>query len=719
MLPKGYEQGRLRPYAVSDVPKDVLQRARLTLVDHFYVFALFSAAILVRLYKLPSPSAVVFDEVHSGDFVNEYYHQRFFLDVHPPLAKLMYYALAVLFGYDGTFDFDAIGDHYTATVPFVAMRLMSGIMGVLTVPLTYLVLRNTYCGSVAAGFGAVLVMLENSLITQSRFMFLDSPLMFFMVLSMYFYSVFCNTRAFSGGWYASLAMTGVALGCVCSVKLSGLFTYVWFGILTVMQLWTLLGDQKVSDLVWIKHLVVRAVCLVVVPVTVYLSVFAVHFNIVKFEGQGAGPMTPRFKSTLQGFDKITNQPVEVVYGSTITLKHKEMGGYLHSHKFNYKGGSKEQQVTLYSFHTDYNNQWEIHPKNKRTESQLKEQIKPIKNGDIVRLFHKSTGKYLHVTDNRPPLTEKDYANEVSCDGDKDLLGDINYEFKVKILDKAEHSQTDLPLIKLRATESVFQLFHQGTRCSLVSHLGKLPKWAFGQNEVLCINEPTIPNTLWYIETNSHPMLNNDDSHARVDYGHYLFLQKFIEYHQVVFRYNSQMTDAHDYSSRPETWPFLLRGVNYYSAAGQHIYFLGNMAIYYFGIAAVVFIGLKQVGNVVTYLNPFSVPNETQNVKAFYSNTMACLMGFFVHYYPYFLFDRQLFLHHYLPALYMLIMMVVYFVEYQLSKRKLGYVVMVMILGAAAMCWYTMVPITYGIGWSRLECVGARWYSSWDIDCSVY
>lgn len=723
MLPEGYQQGRWRPYAISEVPHMMISKAQLTLVDHCFIFALFSAAILVRLYKLPDPQAIVFDEVHTGDFVNEYFHGRFFLEIHPPLAKLMYYGVALAFGYDGSFDFNGIGDHYTTEVPYVPMRLMSGIMGVISVPLTYLVLRNTYCGVVSAGFGAVLVMLENSLITQSRLMFLDSPLIFFMVLALYFYTKFYNSKTFSFTWYAYLFMTGITLGAVCSVKLSGLFTYIWFGILTAMHLWTLLGDLKVSDLMWWKHVVIRAVCLVIVPATVYFSVFAVHFNILNQVGQGAGPMSAQFKSTLQNFDKITNQPVEVVYGSSVTIKHQQMGGYLHSHLFNYKGGSGEQQVTLYPFHTDYNNEWEIHPKNKRTDAQLKEKVRPIKDGDIVRLFHKATGKYLRANDKRPPITEKDYANEVSCAGDKDLLGDINYEFKIRILDKAAHSKNDLPLIKLRATESIFQLFHQGTRCSLVSHKGKLPSWGFGQNEVLCINEPTIPNTLWSIETNSHPMLNNDPLYARVDYGKYLLFQKLIEYHKVIFKFNNQMTDAHEYSSRPETWPLLLRGVNYYSDSihHQHVYYLGNLAIYYFGMAAVIFIGLKQAGHILVWLNPFKIPNETANVSAFYRNTMTFLIGFVVHYQPYFHLDRQLFLHHYLPALYMLIMIVVYFIEYQISKRPAGYILMVMILGAAIYCYISMIPVTYGVllGWTAQSCVKAAWYPTWDLDCSVY
>ncbi|EGV66292.1 hypothetical protein CANTEDRAFT_112908 [Yamadazyma tenuis ATCC 10573] len=538
-----------------------------------------------------------------------------------------------------------------------------------------------------------------------------------------------NSTAFSGRWHANWLLTGVFLGLACSSKSSGLLTYGWIGILAFLQLWTVLGDLEVSDFGWWKHLVARIVYLVGVPFTIYLAAFSLHFHALPNVGPGAGPMTPQFKATFKDYDTIRKEPVEVVYGSTVTLKHNEVGKYLHSHPFNYKTGSKEQQVTLYSYHTDYNNEWEIHPKTKRTDMRLFDQVNPIKNGDVVRLFHKATGKFLHVNNVRPPITEKDYANEVSCNGTRDLLGDINYEFKIHILDKKPHSKNNLPNIKLRATESVFQLFHQGTRCSLVAHQGKLPGWAFGQNEVLCINQPTIPNTLWYVEYNSHPMLDKDQSSERVNLGGLTFWKKFVEYQKVMWMFNKGMGGSHEYGSRPEAWPFLIRGTNYYSTdarvktadePGSHIYYFGNLAIYYFGVMAILFIGLKQVFYLINHLNPFMLPNETTNVSMFYQATMETILGYVVHYQPYFMMERELFLHHYLPAIYFCILTVTYFVEYQISKRKLfGYILVGVIGGLSLGCFVYFSPLIYGTDWSREACREAKWIGSWDFDCRTY
>ena len=50
-----------------------------------------------------------FDEVHFGGFASKYIRQSFFMDVHPPLAKLLITLAAFVGGFDGEFDFKDIG----------------------------------------------------------------------------------------------------------------------------------------------------------------------------------------------------------------------------------------------------------------------------------------------------------------------------------------------------------------------------------------------------------------------------------------------------------------------------------------------------------------------------------------------------------------------------------------------------------------------------------
>jgi dolichyl-phosphate-mannose-protein mannosyltransferase len=91
---------------------------------------------------------------------------------------------------------------------------------------------------------------DNALVTQSRLILLDSPLIFFTALTALSFSCFTNqqelgpTHAFGGPWWFWLVFTGLSLGATLSVKWVGLFTMAWVGSLTALQLWVLLGDSK-------------------------------------------------------------------------------------------------------------------------------------------------------------------------------------------------------------------------------------------------------------------------------------------------------------------------------------------------------------------------------------------------------------------------------------------------------------------------------------------
>ena len=65
-------------------------------------------AAFVRLFRISQPDSVVFDEVHFGKFAARYIKTRYFVDVHPPLAKLLITLAAWVFGFEGHFDFEDI-----------------------------------------------------------------------------------------------------------------------------------------------------------------------------------------------------------------------------------------------------------------------------------------------------------------------------------------------------------------------------------------------------------------------------------------------------------------------------------------------------------------------------------------------------------------------------------------------------------------------------------
>lgn len=271
------------------------------------LFAVVVVALIVRLWKIGQPSSVVFDEVHFGGFASKYIKQRFFMDVHPPLAKMLIALVAWLAGFDGDFDFKDIGREYLVgehtPVPYVAMRSLCALLGVAVVPLSYLTLRALSLRATTALVGALLVTFENGLIIQSRLILLDSPLLFFTALTVFCWTTFCNEEKrapFTRRWWAWLAATGLSLGAVASCKWVGLFTIATIGVSVIAQLWTHLGDVRQPVRTLSQHFLARAICLIALPIIVYMTCFAIHLGLLSRSGEGDGFMTSEFQHTLRG-----------------------------------------------------------------------------------------------------------------------------------------------------------------------------------------------------------------------------------------------------------------------------------------------------------------------------------------------------------------------------------------------------------------------------------
>jgi dolichyl-phosphate-mannose-protein mannosyltransferase len=93
-----------------------------------------------------------------GGFASKYIKGKFFMDVHPPLAKLLLTLAGWLAGFDGEFDFKDIGKDYVEPgVPYVAMRMLPAICGILLVPTMFLTLKAAGCRTMTAAMGAGLI----------------------------------------------------------------------------------------------------------------------------------------------------------------------------------------------------------------------------------------------------------------------------------------------------------------------------------------------------------------------------------------------------------------------------------------------------------------------------------------------------------------------------------------------------------------------------------
>ncbi|KAJ7911129.1 mannosyltransferase 1 [Mycena leptocephala] len=671
-------------------------------------------AFAVRLFRLSKPSSVVFDEVHFGKFASKYIKTQYFVDVHPPLAKLLITLAAFVFGYDGNFDFKDIGKPYD-DVPYVAMRLVPALFGVATIPLSYLTLRGLDCRATTALLASVLITFENGLVTQSRYILLDSPLIFFTALTIFFWVGFSNEdkhEPFTESWWVFLFMSGMSLGATFSCKWVGLFTIATIGLSTVNQLWALLGDLRIPPRVWLRHFVARALCLIVVPILFYMAMFQIHFMILGSSGDGDGFMSSEFQHTLGGRG-MSDTFADVAIGSQLTIRHvNTQGGYLHSHAHSYPGGSKQQQITLYP-HRDSNNDWRIF--NATWEADEGALIY-ITDKMRVKLEHITSSKRLHSHDVRPPVSDVDFQNEVSAYGMAGFAGDANDDWFVEIVsgDKRDSESGK----RLRTLRTKFRLRHALTGCYLFSHKIKLPEWGFEQQEVTCNKNAVMANSLWYVETSMNDLLSPDA--PKVNYKLPGFMAKFLELQQVMWTTNAGLTDRHTFDSRPDSWPRLRRGINFWVKDHKQIYLVGNPMIWWLSTLAVLcYIGVRGF-LILRAKRGYRDFDNTRVVK--YDSVCGFLfLGWFLHYFPFYLMGRQLFLHHYLPALYfgILLMCGVFdLVTSSLRPRvRLQIAGAIMILAVWNFAYFS--PLAYGNQWTKSKCNSAKWLKTWDFSCNDF
>ena len=542
------------------------------------------------------------------------------------------------------------------------------------------------------------------------------------------------SRAFDASWWFWLAATGLGLGATVSVKWVGLFTIGWVGSLTVIQLWVLLGDARtVTTRLWFKHFLARVFCLICIPMAVYMALFAIHFVCLVNPGDGDGFMSSEFQATLNS-KGMQDVPADVVMGSRVTIRHHNtQGGYLHSHNHMYPTGSKQQQITLYP-HKDDNNVWlmenqtqPINPVNNQfiNGTTAWDTLEPqyLKDGAVVRMFHTVTDRRLHSHDVRPPVTEADWQNEASCYGYAGFNGDANDFFKIEIV----KSMSDGVEAKkrLRTIETKFRLVHLMTGCALFSHKVKLPAWGFEQQEVTCAKQGTLPNSVWYIENNEHPQLGANAE--KVNYRNPGFLGKFWELQSVMWRTNAGLVESHAWDSRPPSWPVMRRGINFWGKDHRQIYLIGNPVIWWSSTLAILaYIAFKGL-SVLRWQRGFK-DHQFVEVKRFDYEIGTTALGWAFHYFPFYLMARQLFLHHYFPALYFAVMALaqIYdhvttrFAGFGIKERpSIGRGGIALFLAATIFVFNMYAPLSYGNPWTQGACKKVKLLDTWDWDCNNF
>jgi len=247
------------------------------------IWILTVLALFTRLWWLGTPPAIVFDEVYFRQFASDYLSGNFFFDIHPPFVKLLFAGVGGLFHWSSTQVMH--GDQAT-----LALRVLPALAGAALVPLIYVIIRQLGLGRRMAVFGALLVLFDNALMVESRFVLMDSIL---LLTGFGAFSCYLKLRS-SGGvkrWLWVLA-TAVLMGLLVSTKWTGLAMAGLIG-----AAWAADGLLRRTD--W-RRMTGEFVLIVSVVAAIYTGLFAISFALLNRSGDGDAFMSERFQAILIG-----------------------------------------------------------------------------------------------------------------------------------------------------------------------------------------------------------------------------------------------------------------------------------------------------------------------------------------------------------------------------------------------------------------------------------
>lgn len=363
-----------------------------------------------------------------------------------------------------------------------------------------------------------------------------------------------------------------------------------------------------------RHWAARVVCLIIVPILVFMASFKLHFLVLSHSGPGDAQMSSLFQANLVGNDFAQN-PLSIAFGSKVTLKNMGWGGgLLHSHVQTYPVGSNQQQVTCYHY-KDNNNEWVILPPWDAPDYDPNTDIRFMKDGDLVRLTHPSTGRNLHSHAVLAPISKLNY--EVSGYGNE-TIGDRHDIWRVEVVDDIHRGKLipgkddDIHSLTTR-----LRFKHNQLGCYLRAANAVLPQWGFKQIEVSCDKENNVKDAHTYWNVESH-WNDRRKSFSTFFYSHLAdlfwftvpagemklykspFLRDFWHLNVAMMTSNNALVPDPDkadiLASKPLDWPFLHLGLRMCGWGDSQLkYYLIGTPIIWWGGAVSLIVGVVTWG----------------------------------------------------------------------------------------------------------------------------
>ena len=670
-----------------------------------YASIIFFVAFLVKEYKIEKGNFVIWDEAHFGKFSQNYLSRSFYFDVHPPLGKLLTALSGYLFGQSEAFLFSS-SDSFPDSFDYVGMRRFHALLGSIVPVAAFLTLCNLNFSKRRAFISSFIFIFENGMTSIMRLILLDSHLLLFTALTVLFLSYHWKSRQKGVVSHSILFLLGLSIGCATSVKWIGCLTMLFAGLYIIYDLDKTLQQTTLYEFSILFAL--YAFYLILIPLLLYVLLFYIHFRIVNNSSGDDGFVSIPFQMTLNG-SPFRNTRKYISFGQQITLKNKR--GYLHSHKHTYPDHNHDSngrllQATTYSAKDTNNNLYF----QKVTEDQNADFLT---DGDKIVILHAETKAYFEVQNDNAYFSD---GNKVGAREGPLSTGSIWKVVKKQSSNRAQ----------IKTVYDEFYLQNEELGCFLSGSDSTYPSWGYGQGEVFCSKAKT-DDSIFIIEENFFSEKKHNPIYSELSSS---FLAKFGEHHILMWNTNKSFLQDPDLEpdlivSKPYEWPVLYRGMRMSRWEENHKFymffnpFLVLTCLLSVGVGPIRLLlrWIKIQRNTTMLKEKINTKNDTvakkllpKNMKIKNADAFILFIGsigWALHYLPFFIVARVLYIHHYLPAFYFSMFSLCFL----LNKISFKWHCTVVLITAIFYCIFS--PLTYGFI-SNNDVMRLKIFPSWDF-----
>lgn len=598
---------------------------------HVAILIVFS--VMLKTFNILFPKSVVYDELYTVKFVKSYFTRAFLFDVHPPFTKL----IIALFVYIFRIDLQMVGyigevykPSYTG---HVILRSISVILQITSLIFTYKTL-SFWLSSNTSLLISMFVLFETAFHIHYSLIIGDTYIYFYNTMMLYAFSRYYFTRS-----NTSLLMLGIFYSMSISSKFTALFSVMPYLLWLIYDLYVMAIDKERPLFIGresvLYHSFYRFLCLIALPIGIYLASFYIHFKLQRIYSEDAEIFSLGFQSYFEN-NLLEESDKFILDRSVVTIINKENMLYIKSEEKNYEKGSQEQIVYADAIKNE-NAIWQL----VKVYYEGLDKTPFIKNGNYIKIVNLLTEKYLRTHNVFAENSYEKKFREVCCHGSQSI---------------GETDDNDIWIIKsaddqIITRKSEFKLIHPAT--GLFLGVNALPESK--RHDVYGSVDGAHKYRYFYFEDNKidnhfKSSVKEPEIKEKIcDYPTPKFFNLLYEYHCKMLSENNKINGNRIFASKPWKWIEMQKGILYWNSyyaddkkqGGRIIYFIGNKINWI--ISNCVFI----LPFIMLIHNAMRIRGYSKRQCPFILH--MALMQFAFNFLPFFLFKRELYLTHYLPA----------------------------------------------------------------------